>query len=97
MTWEDKFDAINGLAIAALHMRYPGNWFVAQPGVEMKNMGLLRGVSGNGPSPQEAVEAHWEELTSPPPGQYIVVGAYRANRRAVRWSGHMWSDVMEPS
>lgn len=94
MNWEQKLYALNALAEAKLLMRKPGDWYVSQS-AEIKNGAVLEGSYGNVASPEEAVEDHWETLTRLAPGQYIVVRAFRDDRKAVRWNGFMWEAVIE--
>lgn len=91
---EQKFEAVQCLARASLMMREPGNWYVSQS-VEVKNGSMLEGRYGNGKTPEEAIQDHWEQLTELDPGEYIVINAASDNRKAVRWNGYMWSEVDE--
>jgi hypothetical protein len=80
--WEHRLDAINGLARAELHMRKPGDWYVSQGSVEVSNgRGMLRGVSGNGTTPEAAVADHWRQLTELAPREVVVVNALGTHRR----------------
>lgn len=83
MTYEEKFAAINALTPASLLMRKPEDWYVSQH-VEMKDGGILSGRSGNGETPQEAINAHWCKLTMLQPTQYLLLNAAGPSRRAVR-------------
>lgn len=97
MTWEQKFAALNALAPAELKMRKPGDWYVSQP-VETKervDSGVLVGRYGNGRTPIEAVEDHWNRLTNEKPLAYLVVGAFGSSRKHVLWNGFMWQEMSQ--
>lgn len=100
MDWQTKAAALNALAAISIKFRKPGDWYVSQQ-VEIKDGPILRGDYGNGATPQEAIEDHWERLTELEPGQYLVGREFldgRTHRRkAVRWNGFMWEDVNEPA
>jgi len=97
MTWEQKFAALCALdGEAKLAMRKPGDWYVANR-IDIGGDGFLVSASGNGASPQYAVEALWSELTENlPPGRYLVVRRFGVELR-VRWNGYMWLDVPKAS
>ena len=93
--WEQKLQALNAIGDCKLIMRQPGNWYVSQ-GVDVKNIHVLEGRYGNGRTPQEAVEDHWNSLTNLAEHEYVVgregcVG----DRTAVRWNGFMWARVID--
>jgi hypothetical protein len=97
MAWEQMAQAIlalNGWENMTLHLREDGSWYVSDA-TEIRDGGCLVGVSGNGSTPQEAIEDHWYQLTDLETGQYIVLRAMKENRRAVKWNGFMWADVNE--
>lgn len=95
MTWEQKFAAINAIADASLRMREPGDWYVSQPRVEVKAGSILTGSYGNGRTPEAAIEAHWRALTQLEGDSYVVVDAYKDERKAVEWNGFMWVEIRE--
>ena len=99
MTWEQQFAAMKalcGIGDCALHMRSPGEWYVSLRGVEVKDGAVLRGAGSSGKSPEEAVMQTWSNIaTNLPSDRYLVIGAMRDDRRAVRWNGFMWEDVAE--
>ena len=96
MHWEQKLDALSGLADVYLKMRRPGNWYASMSGVEIKQGGMLAGVCGDGKNPEEAVNDLWRECVDElPADRYIVVNAHRDSRKAFRWSGYMWKEVNE--
>ncbi|MGH9238775.1 MAG: hypothetical protein ACRD3G_12120 [Vicinamibacterales bacterium] len=93
-TWEQKFEALQGLGEASLKMRAPGKWYVSQPGVEVKGIGEHSG-DGNGAdgaTPEKAVENRWEALTSQSLEQFVEHKRGRLLRR-VRWTGWFWTDI----
>ncbi len=97
MNWEQKLWALDALAGAGrLIMRQPGDW-CSSHSVEIKQRSTLTGGAGNGPTPQEAIEDEWANLTERlGSDQYLVLRAPCDDRRAVRWNGFMWADVPEP-
>jgi hypothetical protein len=70
------------------------SWYVYQS-VEIKKGGVLCSVSGNGNTPEEAIEDHWRKLTELKMGEYVIVCAGTPNRKAVKWNGFMWKPVAE--
>ena len=92
VTWEQRFEAMQGLGEASLKMRAPGKWYVNQPGVESKAVGRDKkprgGEADDGATPEEAVKLRWLLLT----GSEIE---YKRGRvlRTVRWNGFMWADT----
>lgn len=97
MTWERCFAAILALGDASLKMRAPGDWYVSQSNVEVKEAGasVISFPVGNGADPERAVLNYFGELTSLKPKEYVVIGALGSKRRAVRWNGFMWADIDE--
>jgi hypothetical protein len=95
MTWEQKLQACQALTWSGdvgVKMRKPGNWYVSQPGVEIKDKFFLKGAYGNGISPEKAVEDHFHVLTELKDGE-CVKADYAGVTRYVRWNGFMWADV----
>lgn len=94
--WNEKAAALASLASLAIHYRDdPVHWYVRHEGVEIKDKRMLRTPGGFGDTPQAAIEDHWRELTDLASHEYVVVDAYGGHRRAVRWTGHFWKDVVE--
>lgn len=104
MEWQQKAAALAALCELRIKFRPaewriggPEPWYVEQQ-IEVKDGSILCGTYGNGFTPEEAILDHWQKLvTDLPRDQYLVVRAYRDERRAVRWNGFMWEDVPEPS
>lgn len=75
------------------------NWYVSSTleVIEKGHEGVLAGRYGNGKTPKEAVENHWEKIVVSPKVKCIVVDAMgtRRGRREVRWNGFMWQDYVE--
>jgi len=93
-TWEQKFEALQGLGEAALKMRAPGKWYVSQPGVEIKALRSGAAVEQqDGESPEKAVNLRWSALTEASAEQYVEHRRGRLQRR-VRWNGFMWADLL---
>ena len=71
------------------------SWYVSQ-NVEVKRGGVLVSVSGNGNTPEEAIEDHWRQATEElKVGEYLVVCAGTPHRKAMKWNGFMWKPVAE--
>jgi hypothetical protein len=81
----------------SVKMRKPGDWFVSQPGVSVKEGGCLAGSYGNGVTPQDAVQNHWKVLVEDidQSEKYLVLLPLGGQRRAVKWAGFMWIDINE--
>lgn len=102
MDWQQKAEALAGLTELAICFREkqdrigrPQSWYVRQT-IDIKDGPCLHGAFGNGHTPQEAIENHWQRLVDElPADKYLVVRA-ADKRRAVRWNGFMWQDVPEP-
>jgi len=96
MTWEQKLEACKSISQTHLEMRSPGDWFVAQYDLAVKRGIGLEGRYGNGRTPEEAVNDHWNQLTQLERGEYLVFhGGLREKRRAFLWNGFMWGEVKE--
>lgn len=96
MDFTQKSRAIKALA-DVLEVRFHDmGWAATAGNVEVRDNGLLMGVTGRGRTPETAVDELFERLTNVPAGQYLVVNAYSDQRRAVRWNGFMWAQVNEP-
>lgn len=94
MNWEEKLQALQALGETRLAMRKPGNWYVDQRGVEVGGDGMLAVLYGDGATPIDAVNDHWEQyVNNLPVDKYIVIGAYTEKRRHVRWNGFMWEEL----
>lgn len=97
MTWEQKLQAIIGLAGAfnvSLRMREPGNWYVSVSGTERKvGDSLLSSIGLTGRTPEYAVDETWRSITD---GQVLVVrSTAKTPRKTVKWNGYMWEEVSE--
>lgn len=103
MDWQQKAEALAGLSQLSIMFRErqwriggPEPWYVSQQ-VDIHCGSVLHGAFGNGFTPQEAIENHWQRLVSDlKPDQHLIVKDSRGQkRRAVRWNGFMWEDVTE--
>lgn len=89
MNWEQKFDALNALCEHTLCMRKPGDWYVSS-NLTTREGGVNIGTYGNGSSPDEAVNNHWDIYTNIILGeQYISVG----DGTHAYWNGFMWKQA----
>lgn len=95
MNWEEKAVALSALSEISLKMRKPGDWYVSHR-VEVLEGCVLAGRYGSGSTPEEAIENHWDKLTTQVVGdQCVVVDAGNKRRKHFRWNGFMWWDVPE--
>ena len=85
MTWEQKLAALKALAPTHLAMRKPGNWYVDTT-VRISGADLSFGSYGNGKTPEEAVNAHWNIYTNIPSDRFVIVRG-----KKFRWNGFMWA------
>ncbi len=96
MDWQEKAAALNALSEISILIRGPNDWYVNHQSIEVKDGGMLCGEYGNGDSPYMALENHWDILTAIEHPKYLVLHASDTKRRrAVRWNGYMWTDVLE--
>jgi hypothetical protein len=95
LNYEQKLQALQALGEVTIHMREPGDWYAYLPGAELGGNGMLLGTSGNGATPQVAINDYWEQMTNiKPPYKYIVLAAYNdAKRKHVVWNGFMWKEL----
>lgn len=97
MDWQEKARALESLSEIALKIDDNGRWYVSQ-NVEIKDGSILASVCGRGETPEDAINDHWNNTTTGlPRDRYLVLNAYRPNRKAVRWNGFMWNEVKEPT
>lgn len=93
MNWQQKADALNSLSEISLKIRAAGDWYVSQR-TEVGGDGVLRGIYGNGATPEEAVENHWCVLvTELQPTRYIATNSMGDDRKHWRWNGYMWREI----
>ena len=95
MSWQEKAAALNALSEITIKMRDINDWYVHQ-NIEIgaADSSVLTGSYGNGDTPHNAVEDHWNIFTSLVRPQYIVLVPTRPmERRHVRWNGYMWADL----
>jgi hypothetical protein len=104
MNWKEKIEALASLE-SDIAIRYrpegtvcAGNqdhiWYITQS-VDVKKGSILHGRYGNGETPEEAIEDHWNRLTELEEDEYLVIHAGAMNRKAVKWNGFMWKEVKE--
>jgi hypothetical protein len=99
MNWEQKLQALNALVECSLKMRHPGDWYVSQS-IDIKCDHILKSICGNGETPVEAINDHWQQATIDiEVGEYLIARSYWdgnvSRRMAVRWNGFMWDHVEE--
>lgn len=95
MTWEEKFQALAAIGNISLHMRKPGDWYVRHDASLCWSQ-FKGGPYGNGTTPQEAVENHWEIFTTLKAPGYselrAVLASVGGQKKEVRWNGFMWCE-----
>jgi len=71
----------------------PGNWYLSLD-LEVGGDGLLVSVTGNGRSPEAAVEDAWKTCTTLPVDRYLVLRpGDNQRRRHYRWNGFGFQEV----
>jgi hypothetical protein len=96
MDWQQKalaMMALVGWYNFSIKLRSNQSWYIQHTGVERKEDARLSGGVQSGKTPEEAVNQCWEWMTDP--AYYMVIGAGSENRKAKRWNGFMWEDVVE--
>lgn len=94
MTYEQMMCALKAICHGvSVCIRKPGDWYVTMPNVERKENGCLSSGCDSGKDPEAAIRSRWIWATASE--HYLVVNAYQASRRAVKWNGFMWEDVVE--
>ena len=92
MNWQEKAEALNELSEIKISFRKQNDWYVSQS-TEIGGNGMLLGSYGNGATPEEAVEDHWQQLVVDlPHNKFIVTNAYNKGRKERRWNGYMWRE-----
>lgn len=94
MNWEQKMQALQALGEVSLRMRKPGDWYVASH-TEVKDGPILKSDHGNGATPQDAIEDEWMKKVTNLGSKVLIIDAGRSCRRAVRWNGFMWQNIVE--
>ena len=96
MTWEQKIQACQAIGDFSLRMRKPGDWYVSQSAEKKKTNGavLCGGCVTGAKTPEEAVNQHWDWLTSDEDGDRVVLHSMSDTElRDVRWNGFMWQEL----
>lgn len=88
MTWEQKLEALNALCEHSLIMRAPGDWYVSSD-LTIIDECISSWDYGNGETPEEAVEDHWDKYASVAFPMYISNGT----GKKYRWNKFMWKEV----
>ena len=88
MNVQQKAAALNALSRLKVCIRKENDWYIEQS-TEIKNGDVLIGEYGDGATPEEAIENHWEKLAES--GKIIVTDAYGDGRIERRWNGYMWA------
>jgi hypothetical protein len=96
MDWQQQFAAIQafcGHFDVSLRMRKPGDWYVSS-NMGIGGDGMVSGAYGNGATPEEAVQDHWNQYSNLPHNRYATIESGDGQRRG-RWNGFMWELVTE--
>lgn len=96
----DVLDGLSQLTVRLLrndHRTWPGSdeapWTASLDNVEIGDGYTLSSVQGRGSTPDDAITALYEQVTSVPKSKRIVLRAMRGEeRRELRWTGFMWLD-----
>jgi hypothetical protein len=95
MDYQRMMAALSAIGDCSIHQRSIGDWYVSLRGVEIGGDGMLRSPASRASTPEAAVVDAWLSMTNLTQGQYLVLNAMLPTRRAVRWNGFMWVDVVE--
>lgn len=71
---------------------YTGKWYVSGRRLEVGDGSLLRGVTEHRDTPEQAIHAFFDALTSIGLDEYVV-GEYLGQRREYRWNGAAFAEV----
>ena len=82
MNWEEKFEIMQNITHTEIRMRKPSDWFVSS---WMQTAG---GNYGNGRTPEEAVNNHWDIITSYPVSINRTSGK---EDEYFKWNGFMFT------
>lgn len=98
MNVKQKWAAIKALdPRASIQCRDLGDFYIEDSAHVGDGSGIQIGKYGNGATPEEAVENHWEIYSTLDQWHYICGalrqddGTYKRYRK--RWNGFMWADV----
>jgi hypothetical protein len=89
LNWQQKLQALNVLTPHVLCMRKPGDWFV-NSNLTIREGCVNIGTYGNGESPQEAVNDHWEIYTNLEKDEQCISVCDGTH---VVWDTFMWKQV----
>ncbi len=95
LTIDQKADILQAIGKLTVHRRSASNWYATVDGIEVKQGSFLCGDYGNGKTPEAAIDDCFRVLTELKRGEYLVKNAYGESRRAMRWNGFMWQEVVE--
>lgn len=95
--WEQKLEAMQSLSGVApsgnpLLAYRNGEWSCRIPGAIIAGGGVTLGDSGRGPSPEKAVIAAWEKLSSLKNDSYLETESY-PDKSFIRIAGCTFVDV----
>lgn len=98
MTIEEMWEALEGLAPVGIRLRganvtWAPRWYAHQDYVNIAGDGVLKGVTGDGASPERAISALWDNTTNLGPGLYLAVEKPGESRRHFVWKGFMWQEL----
>lgn len=95
MNYEQKMYALQALAEISVRMRKPGDWYVNQD-VSVKDDHVLISSYGNGLTPEEAIDDHWDEIAMKTSASKPIVVIRHTDEGTERkhyfWNGFMWCD-----
>ena len=90
MNWEQKLEALKSLCDIRLIMRTSRDWYIDSH-MEIADGVFLSGEYGNGNSPEEAVNNHWELYTND--SDIGITKLIKADEKYWYWKRFMWKEV----
>jgi hypothetical protein len=78
--WAEELDLTMHVSERMRDMWHYGRYYASFRNVEISERGLLVSASGNGDTPEEAIEAYANALVG---GRRLVIDAYKESRREV--------------
>jgi hypothetical protein len=89
MTTIEKMKAMNAAFKVRIGLNINDQWYASGP--EQGGDGMLRGMSGRGSSPEEAIDDLWNQIVTMASDRHLRLD----DDRRVRWNGFMWETAYE--
>lgn len=101
LTYDEKLEKMAELGDFAIRYRpipfigdKPLTQYYVDQNVEIKDGSILRSISGNGNTPREALEDHWEQLINLRKHEYVILDP-GTKRECYKWNGEEWERYNE--